>query len=71
MVGVFCVKSGLGLVFFLLFVGVINVIGVPREEGGKLKRIALEWGLVILISTLVLWGVFDWEGQFQIINQIE
>lgn len=27
--------------------------------------------MAILISVLVLWGAFDLEGQFQIINRIE
>nr|YP_009139591.1 NADH dehydrogenase subunit 4 [Platyzoanthus mussoides]AKF78613.1 NADH dehydrogenase subunit 4 [Platyzoanthus mussoides] len=67
----FCLKNGLNLVFFLLFMGVASVMGIPREEGEQLKRVALEWGLAILVCTLVLWSVFDAEGQFQIINQIE
>nr|QPT85926.1 NADH dehydrogenase subunit 4 [Letepsammia franki]QQK55185.1 NADH dehydrogenase subunit 4 [Letepsammia formosissima]QQK55211.1 NADH dehydrogenase subunit 4 [Letepsammia superstes] len=67
----FCLENGLSLVFFLLFMGGINVMGVAREDSVKLKRIALEWSLAILISTLILWGAFDLEGQFQIINQIE
>nr|QBM10212.1 NADH dehydrogenase subunit 4 [Amplexidiscus fenestrafer] len=67
----FCLIDGLSLVFLLLFMGMAHVMGVPREEGDKLKRVALEWGLAILACTLVLWGAFDVEGQFQIINQIE
>lgn len=67
----FCLIDGLSLVFLLLFMGMVHVMGVPREEGEKLKRVALEWGLAILACTLVLWGAFDVEGQFQIINQIE
>nr|YP_010953614.1 NADH dehydrogenase subunit 4 [Galaxea astreata]WMQ77786.1 NADH dehydrogenase subunit 4 [Galaxea astreata] len=67
----FGLKNGLGLVFFLLFMGIINVMRVSREDSEKLKRVALEWSLAILISVLVLWGVFDLEGQFQIINRIE
>ena len=66
----FCFKNGLSLVFFFLFVGIINVMGTPREARGKLKRITLEWCLVILVSAFVLWGAFDSEGQFQIIDQI-
>ena len=68
---VFSLKNGLGLVFFLLFMGIINVMKVSREDSVKLKRVALEWSLAVLISALVLWGAFDLEGQFQIINRIE
>ena len=50
----FGLKSGLSLVFFLLFMGIINVMGVSREDGVKLKRVALEWSLAILLSALVL-----------------
>ena len=50
----FGLKSGLSLVFFLLFMGIINVMKVSREDGVKLKRVALEWSLAILLSALVL-----------------
>lgn len=39
---VFSLKNGLGLVFFLLFMGIINVMKVSREDSVKLKRVALE-----------------------------
>nr|YP_008815406.1 NADH dehydrogenase subunit 4 [Acropora horrida]AGY60801.1 NADH dehydrogenase subunit 4 [Acropora horrida] len=67
----FGLNNGLSLIFFLLFMGGINVMKVSREDGVKLKKVALEWSLAILISVLVLWGAFDLEGQFQIINRIE
>ena len=38
----FGLKNGLSLVFFLLFMGIINVMKVSREDSVKLKRIALE-----------------------------
>lgn len=50
----FGLKSGLSLVFFLLFMGIINVMKVSREDSVKLKRVALEWSLAILLSALVL-----------------
>ena len=50
----FCLKNGLNLVLVLLFVGLVHVMGIPREEGDQLKRVALEWGLAILVCTLVL-----------------
>ena len=67
----FGLNNGLSLVFFLLFMGIINVMKVSREDNVKLKRVALEWSLETLLGALVLWGAFDLEGQFQIINRIE
>ena len=35
-------NNGLSLIFFLLFMGGINVMKVSREDGVKLKKVALE-----------------------------
>lgn len=51
--------------------GIINVMRAPRDNDVKLKRTALEWSLATLTATLILWGAFDSEGQFQTINQTE
>nr|YP_778634.1 NADH dehydrogenase subunit 4 [Chrysopathes formosa]ABB90974.1 NADH dehydrogenase subunit 4 [Chrysopathes formosa] len=64
-------KNWLGLIFLLLFMGIINVMRAPRDNDVKLKRTALEWSLATLTATLILWGAFDSEGQFQTINQTE
>nr|YP_009159671.1 NADH dehydrogenase subunit 4 [Halcampoides purpureus]AKQ50944.1 NADH dehydrogenase subunit 4 [Halcampoides purpureus] len=64
-------KNWLGLIFLLLFLGIINVMRVPRDDSVKLKRAALEWSLATLTATLILWAAFDLEGQFQTINQTE
>nr|YP_010593749.1 NADH dehydrogenase subunit 4 [Dendrobathypathes boutillieri]WAJ54438.1 NADH dehydrogenase subunit 4 [Lillipathes sp. USNM 1457355]WAJ54451.1 NADH dehydrogenase subunit 4 [Dendrobathypathes boutillieri] len=64
-------KNWLGLIFLLLFMGIINVMRAPRDNYVKLKRTALEWSLATLTATLILWGAFDSEGQFQTINQTE
>nr|WRM53892.1 NADH dehydrogenase subunit 4 [Myriopathidae sp.] len=64
-------KNWLGLIFLLLFMGIINVMRAPRDNSVKLKRTALEWSLATLTATLILWGAFDSEGQFQTINQTE
>nr|QJS34588.1 NADH dehydrogenase subunit 4 [Phanopathes sp. NB-2020] len=64
-------KNWLGLIFLLLFIGIINVMRTPRDNDVKLKRTALEWSLATLTATLILWGAFDSEGQFQTINQTE
>nr|QJS34641.1 NADH dehydrogenase subunit 4 [Stichopathes abyssicola] len=64
-------KNWLGLIFLLLFMGIINVMRTPRDNDAKLKRTALEWSLATLTATLILWGAFDSEGQFQTINQTE
>nr|YP_654372.1 NADH dehydrogenase subunit 4 [Nematostella sp. JVK-2006]ABG02346.1 NADH dehydrogenase subunit 4 [Nematostella sp. JVK-2006] len=64
-------NNWLGLIFLLLFLGIINVIIIPRGNSVKLKRAALEWSLATLTATLVLWASFDTEGQFQTINQTE
>nr|QJS34682.1 NADH dehydrogenase subunit 4 [Tylopathes sp. n. NB-2020] len=64
-------KNWLGLIFLLLFMGIINVTRTPRDNDVKLKRTALEWSLATLAAALILWGAFDSEGQFQTINQTE
>nr|YP_009750743.1 NADH dehydrogenase subunit 4 [Tanacetipathes thamnea]QIJ98182.1 NADH dehydrogenase subunit 4 [Tanacetipathes thamnea] len=64
-------KNWLGLIFLLLFMGIINVTRTPRDNDVKLKRTALEWSLATLTAALILWGAFDSEGQFQTINQTE
>jgi NADH:ubiquinone oxidoreductase subunit 4 (subunit M) len=64
-------KNLLGLIFLLLFLGIINVMIIPRDNSIKLKTVALEWSLATLTATLVLWAAFDLEGQFQTINQTE
>nr|YP_010133399.1 NADH dehydrogenase subunit 4 [Exaiptasia diaphana]CDG50907.1 NADH dehydrogenase subunit 4 [Exaiptasia diaphana]CDG50921.1 NADH dehydrogenase subunit 4 [Exaiptasia diaphana] len=61
----------LSLIFLLLFLGIINVMRIPRDNNVKLKRVGLEWSLATLAATLILWAAFDIEGQFQTINQTE
>nr|YP_010461290.1 NADH dehydrogenase subunit 4 [Caryophyllia scobinosa]UUF92247.1 NADH dehydrogenase subunit 4 [Caryophyllia scobinosa] len=61
----------MGLFWLVLFVGIISVMGASREKRSVLKTRALEWSMAIFFSSLVLWGGFDWEGQFQFIHQIE
>lgn len=40
-------------------------MGIPRNNYGKLKRAALRWTLATLAGTLILWGAWGLESNFQ------
>ena len=58
-------------IFICLILGVIHIILIPREAGVRLKRVVLNWSLVELELTLLLWGVLDGSGQFQAVIKFE
>ncbi len=58
-------------IFILPIIGICHLLMIPREEIVKLKKIALEWSLLILTATIVLWISFDGQGQFQGFKIIE
>lgn len=55
----------LELAFILPLAGVIFLIIIPRDNSIRLKKTALEWSLLTLMGTILLWGSFDGGGQFQ------
>lgn len=62
-------ESMLELVILFPVMGILNILIRGDEE--KLKQIALEWSLLTLIATIILWASFDGEGQFQVIKKFE
>ena len=43
----------------------LNVMIIPRNKYGKLKRATLRWTLATLASTLILWGAWGLESNFK------
>lgn len=61
----------LGLVFLLNFINIFLILITPRENISRLWKIALQWSLLTLTATILLWATFDGEGLFQEIKRIE
>ncbi len=61
----------LELVVLFPVMGIINILVIIREKNIRLKTIALEWSLLTLTATILLWASFDGEGQFQAIKKFE
>ena len=59
------------LFYLILFIGILNVMGVSREKKNLLKKRALEWSLALFFSALVFWSGFDGEGHFQFFSLVE
>lgn len=57
----------LGLVFLFLGLGGIHLILIPRDNYVALKKVALDWSLITLAATILLWASFGGDGQFQAI----
>ena len=57
----------LGLVFLFLGLGGIHLILIPRDNYVTLKKVALDWSLITLAATILLWASFGGDGQFQAI----
>ena len=60
--------SMLELVVLFPVMGILNIL---MGNNIRLKKIALEWSLLTLTATILLWASFDGEGQFQAIKKIE
>ena len=61
----------LELVFLLPAMGILNILVITREDYIRLKKITLEWSLLTLTATILLWAYFDGQGQFQAIKNFE
>ena len=61
----------LELVFIFLLIGIIHLLVIPRDNILRVKKTALEWSLLTLTATILLWASFDGEGQFQTIKKME
>ena len=59
----------LELVFIFLLIGIIHLLVIPRDNILRVKKTALEWSLLTLTATILLWASFDGEGQFQTIKK--
>ena len=51
--------------------GIIHLLVIPRDNILRVKKTALEWSLLTLTATILLWASFDGEGQFQTIKKME
>lgn len=60
-------ENMLELVFILPLAGIIHLTIAPRSNSVRLKKVALGWSLLTQMATILLWGLFDGEGQFQAI----
>lgn len=61
----------LELVVLFPVMGIFNILIIIRENDIRLKKIVLEWSLLTLAATVLLWVSFDGEGQFQAIKKFE
>nr|YP_001648581.1 NADH dehydrogenase subunit 4 [Ectyoplasia ferox]ABW76587.1 NADH dehydrogenase subunit 4 [Ectyoplasia ferox] len=61
----------IGYILILPLIGICHLLIISKEEIIRLKKIALEWSLLILTATIVLWITFDGQGQFQSSKTIE
>ena len=64
-------ENMLELVVLFPLMGIFNILIIIRENDIRLKKIALEWSLLTLTATILLWVSFDGEGQFQAIKKFE
>lgn len=55
----------LKFIFLCLFLGILNLLIIAKENINKLKKRALQWSLLTLVFTFILWLVFDKQIQFQ------
>nr|CAD1874631.1 nad4 [Tethya wilhelma] len=58
----------LEFIFISPLLGVVNLLIIPRESILRLWKTALEWSLLTLTVTILLWAFFDVEGQFQAVK---
>lgn len=61
----------LELIFILPLIGSFFLLITPRENIVRLWKIGLEWSLLTLTITILLWASFDGEGQFQAIKKFD
>ena len=61
----------LELIFILPLIGTFFLLITPRENIVRLWKIGLEWSLLTLTVTILLWASFDEEGQFQAIKKFD
>ena len=61
----------LELIFILPLLGIIGLLIIPRGNIVLLWKTALEWSLLTLPVTILLWAFFDVEGQFQAVKKFE
>lgn len=61
----------LEFIFISPLLGVIYLLIIPRENIVRLWKTALEWSLLTLTVTILLWAFFDVEGQFQVVKKFK
>lgn len=61
----------LELVVLFPVMGIFNILIIRRDNDIILKKVALEWSLLTLTATILLWTCFDGEGPFQVFKNLE
>nr|YP_009020813.1 NADH dehydrogenase subunit 4 [Polymastia littoralis]AHM12894.1 NADH dehydrogenase subunit 4 [Polymastia littoralis] len=61
----------LEIIFISCLIGIFFILITPKKNIIRLQKIALEWSLLTLTATIILWATFDGEGQFQVIQKFE
>lgn len=61
----------LNYIFISLFVGILNLIIIPKENINKIKKRTLEWSLLTLIFSFILWLLYDNQTTFQISQKLK
>lgn len=61
----------LDLIFLLPLIGSCILLVTSRENIERLWKIGLEWSLLTLTVTILLWASLDGEGQFQAIKKFD
>ena len=61
----------LELVFISPLIGIFVILITPRDNIARLWKIALEWSLLTLTTTILFWASFDGEGQLQTITKFK
>ena len=58
-------------VLILPLMGMVALLITPRNEIMRLWKVGLEWSVLTLTGTILLWSSFDGEGQFKVVHRLE
>lgn len=51
--------------------GILALLIIPREKINLLWKVGLEWAVLILTGSMLLWLCFDRDGPFQVVKSLE
>nr|YP_001633639.1 NADH dehydrogenase subunit 4 [Negombata magnifica]CAM06604.1 NADH dehydrogenase subunit 4 [Negombata magnifica] len=58
-------------IFILPLIGILALLITPRDDIMRLWKVGLEWSLLTLTGTKLLWASFDGDGQFQVVKRLD